>query len=510
METQRQSASESFVQQEELSGVSVYATQKHSSILDKVSIAPTTETVHPVPPSSTEPVQSITSNSASTESIKPAKSNESSSIVDAALFNIENAQPVDSQSFPNQPRSGSSQFPVTIPNVAHLLKSYGIKPRYNVVNKKLLINIPGFCGAPDNADNVALTQIFSLASLNGLSTGLIPAILEVIGDKNQFNPVADWITSKAWDGVDRFQAICDTLIEREGFPVHLKQKLLHRWLISTVAAALMPSGFKARGVLTLQGAQSIGKTSWISALIPDALLRESVMKLDHHMDSGNKDSQITAICHWIVEIGELDSSFKKDIARLKGFLTSDRDKVRRPYSRTDSDYARRTVFCASVNDNCFLVDTTGNSRWWTIPVTQINFKHGIDMQQLFAQLAVDFHADEQWWLTKEEEELLEEQNKKHRSVSVIRELIMGAVNLDSPTEAAIRAMTPMELLKHIDHKYPTNAQCKECAAILREYFGEPKRINGQNKWRVPLAENKEDAFSPQLAAGEVCRKDSDF
>lgn len=510
MERQKQFASESFVQQEELSGVIVSTTQKHSSILDKVSIAPTTETVHPVPASCAEPVPVITSNGASTESIKPARSNMSSSIDDATLFNIDNAQPLDTKSFPNQPRSGSSLIPVTIPNVAYLLQAYGISSRYNVVNKKLLIIVPGCCGAPDNADNVALTQIFSLAALNGLSTGQIPAILEAIGDRNQFNPVADWITSKNWDGVDRFQDICETLIEREGFPVHLKQQLLHRWLISTVAAALMPSGFKARGVLTLQGAQAIGKTSWISSLIPDAVLRESAMKLDHHMDGGNKDSHLTAICHWIVEIGELDSSFKKDIARLKGFLTSDRDKVRRPYGRADSEYPRRTVFCASVNDSCFLVDTTGNSRWWAIPVTQINFKHGIDMQQLFAQLAVDFHAGEQWWLTKEEEELLEEQNKKHRSVSVIRELIMGAINLDAPTEATIQSLTPMELLKHIDHKYPTNAQCKECAAILREYFGEPKRINGQNKWRVPLAENKEEPFSPHLATGKVRRNDSDF
>lgn len=81
---------------------------------------------------------------------------------------------------------------------------------------------------------------------------------------------------------------------------------------SAVAAALKPTGFKARGVLTLQGSQSIGKTSWISALMPDQVLREICIKLDHHLDASNKDSLITAVSHWIVEIGELDSSFKKD------------------------------------------------------------------------------------------------------------------------------------------------------------------------------------------------------
>ena len=46
---------------------------------------------------------------------------------------------------------------------------------------------------------------------------------------------------------------------------------------------------------------------------------------------------------------------------------------------------------------------TGNTRFWTIPVTRINFEHGIDMQAVFAQIAVAYDAGEQWWLTQAEE-----------------------------------------------------------------------------------------------------------
>jgi putative DNA primase/helicase len=222
-------------------------------------------------------------------------------------------------------------------------------------------------------------------------------------------------------------------------------------------------------------------------LIPDPLLRDAVIKLDHHLDAGNKDSQITAISHWIVEIGELDSSFRKDIARLKGFITSDRDKVRRPYGRADSAYQRRTVFCATVNDPNFLVDDSGNTRWWTIPVITINYNHGIDMQQVFAQLAVEFHAGGLWWLTDQEEELLEAQNNSHRRISVIRELVMAEFDPDLPPEKR-KAMTATEVLKTRGIEHPSNTQAKECAAVLREHLGEPKRIRGQNKWRVPLRE----------------------
>ena len=404
----------------------------------------------------------------------------------SSMANPANIRALVLESFPHQPRNSSRQMPSSIGNISYLLKKSGITVRYNVISKKVSIVIPGVTGTPDNAENVAIAHIMSLANINDMSTGNIMSFIGVIADKHQFNPVADWILCKSWDGVDRLIPLYATLVQRADFPEDLKNTLIYRWLLSAVAAALKPSGFKARGVLTLQGPQSIGKTSWISALIPDLVLRESVLKLDHHLDAGNKDSIITAVCHWIVEIGELDSSFKKDIARLKGFLTSDRDKVRRPYGRSDSEYPRRTVFCATVNEDNFLVDSTGNSRWWTIPVTSVNYNHGIDMQQVFAQLKEHLDVGAKWWLSPEQEALLESQNKKHRAVSVIRERILDALDLERIDEAGLSAMTATQVLQSIDIKSPTNAQSKECAGILREILGEHKRIQGINKWRIPF------------------------
>ena len=74
-------------------------------------------------------------------------------------------------------------------------------------------------------------------------------------------------------------------------------------------------------------------------------------------------------------------------------LTTDFDRVRRPYDRRESEYPRRTVFIATVNGMNFLSDPTGNTRWWTIAVDDLNFRHDIDMQQLFAQLAVEVRLD---------------------------------------------------------------------------------------------------------------------
>lgn len=402
------------------------------------------------------------------------------------VYALDRAKPLDPDSFPNQPASEHSQIPATIANFQHLLRSYKVAASYNVIKKKIQIVVRGHKGSFDNHDNVLMTQIISLAALNGFPTSQISNLLVAVADRNLYNPVADWILSIPWDGVDRLPAFYATLVETADFSKSLKETLMYRWSLSSVAAVLKPSGFRCRGALTLQGPQGIGKTTWIESLVPDELLRAQVVLLNHHLDGSSKDSITTAVSHWIVEIGELDGSFKKDIARLKGFLTGDSDKVRRPYGRLDSEYPRRTVFCATVNDANFLVDPTGNSRWWTISVTYINYQHGINMQQLFAQLAVDFEGGAQWWLTREEESELELRNRAHRVVSVIRERILNAVDLNAPPLPLAPALTSIDLLQVLGVNFPTNPQCKECAGVLRELFGEPKKINGKMTWRIPL------------------------
>jgi putative DNA primase/helicase len=394
--------------------------------------------------------------------------------------------PIDALSFPNPPRRPAGQIPATPANLAHMLDNYGICARYNVIKKKVVVTIPRLSGSPDNFDNIALTTIFGLANLNGMSSGNIPNLIMAIADLNQYNPVATWITNKPWDGVDRLPAYYETLVSRPDFPKDFKEVLMYRWLLSATAAVLMPTGFHSRGVLTLQGPQEIGKTSWVNSLVSDASLMSEVVLLNHTLDPSNKDTLIRAVSHWIVEFGELDGMLKKDIARLKGFITADRDKVRLPYGRLDSEYARRTVFFATVNDSNFLTDHTGNTRWWTIPVVEVNYQHGIDMQQLFAQLALDFKAGSQWWLTRDESQLLELHNREHRSVSSLHERILDIVDIERAHSSNLPALTPTEVLRELGIDRASNSQCKECGAILRELFGDSKRINGRDKWRVPV------------------------
>ncbi len=436
------------------------------------------------------------------EEAKPIAAPGGASAMPPSTFQ-DRAKALDPAEFPHPPKGIGQPVMPTLENFQHMVKGYGVEVSYDVVKKRLVILIPGHEGTVDNHESVMLAVINSLATLNGMSIGQIPAMLIALGDRKLRNRVADWIMSKAWDGSDRLQKFCETIQERKGYPPSLKKILLRRWLLSAVAAVLKAHGFRCRGVLVLQGGQGLGKTAFISALVPDEALRDLVVLLGHHLDGASKDSMTTAITHWIVELGELDGTLKKDIARLKSFITADADKVRRPYGRADSEYQRRTVFCATVNANNFLVDETGNSRWWTIAVESINYEHDIDMQQLFAQMAVEFQAGEQWWLTKDEELELAEVNKSHRVVSMVRERVTEAINLDAPANAKTKALSAIKMLQEAGIEYPSNPQCKECASILREIYGEPKKVQGTYVWRVALADRGQFRFDSSATSEPI-------
>lgn len=385
---------------------------------------------------------------------------------------------VDINTFPDSSRPGSTRLPTTIPNVEHLLSKVGIRPQYDEITKELTLNRPDGSKATEN-------EVTSLMVFNGLNSATGLGYLPDIGVRNAYNPVREWIDAVPWDQQDRLNALYETVIVAEEYPEDLKRILLYRWLLSATAAAVIPGRFKTRGVLTFQGPQGCGKTSWIGALVSDPVLREKVIRLDHQLDAGNKDSIIGAISCWIGEIGELESSLKRDIGKIKGFLTLDCDRLRRPYGRGEMEYPRRTVFGATVNDHHFLLDPTGNNRWLTIAVTKLNFQHGIDMQQVFAQLAIDVRKDVQWWLTHDEEQKLNAYNLGHRSVSVVRERILEAFNLSCSVGAHHQSKTAIEVLIAAGIAHPNNVQCKEAGSVLREYLGAPKRIQGRDRWHVP-------------------------
>lgn len=384
------------------------------------------------------------------------------------------------------PHMSHQQKPLnTRENLEWMIDQYGIKARYNEVSKDVVLTIPGADYGYDAAANCSLSEVNSLCARNGMSKGDTADYIKLIAVGNRFNPAADFINSRPWDGVSRIKDICDTLVTPEGFDRDLVTMLVSRWMLSAVAAILKDSGFWSKGVLVLQGDQSLGKSAWFKALLPD--MQRDLIKVGATIDPANKDSVISAIGHWMVELGELDATFRKaDIARLKAFISSDVDMLRRPYDRLDSKYLRRTVFFASVNPKHFLADDTGNVRWWTIPVTDVNYNHDIDTQQLWAEVAQKYRDGEQWWLNRDEESMLEAVNSAHEAIDPVEEMILMRYEWGCDRLAAFTDRTATQVLQDIGYDKPNKAQTTHCSNVLRKLTkSDPKRKAKGNMFSLP-------------------------
>ena len=413
---------------------------------------------------------------------------------------------LERSSFRDQP-VGAGNLPSTIPNVRHVLEGNGIVARYNVITKKVEIVIPGLRGVPDNTDSVMMAQVKSLMALHGMYNGDARSIVEAIANERPHNPVADWIDSKPWDGVDRLPAFFGTIAAVEDYPDRLKDTLMYKWSLSAVAAALMPQGFSARLVLTLSGPQSIGKTRWVQRLVAPPELRSAVVKTDHHFEGGEKDQIISAMRNWLVELGEVESSMRKDAERLKGIITRDRDVFRIPYAAADTNWPRRTVFLATANGSDFLNDPSGSTRWGVIAVEAIDYDHDIDMQQVWAQVAVAFRAGEPWWLDKGEEAQLEAWNERHQATSLVREAVTRLIDFDREDTVREERLTASQVLEEAGFDKPTPQQAREVGAILRAKFGPPRKIKGIWYWTVPI---KRPAEAPPASAPQTAPSKSKF
>ncbi|ANN86162.1 DNA primase [Enterobacter phage Arya] len=382
-------------------------------------------------------------------------------------------------------------------NLDWMLSQYGITSRYNEISKDVVVSIPGKDYGNDASANCSLAEISSLCARNRMPKGDVGDYIKLIGVANRFNPAADFITSKPWDGTSRIYDLCDTLETAPGFDRSLVLMLVRRWLISAVAAAMQPTGFWSKGVLVLQGEQSLGKTAWFRALVPD--LHRNLVKIGATIDPSNKDSISSAIGHWMVELGELDATFRKaDIARLKSFISQDRDDLRRPYDRLESKYQRRTVFFASVNPKHFLADDTGNVRWWTIPVTSVNYEHDIDTQQLWAEVAQLFRDGERWWLEPHEEQALEQVNRDHEAIDPVEEMILSRYEWGCDRIGAYSEQTASQVLQTIGFDKPNKSQATNCSNVLRKLTGEePRKTKNGRFFNLPPKVLQPDYRRPQ-------------
>lgn len=278
---------------------------------------------------------------------------------------------------------------MTIENLTFFLEQNNIKVKYNIISHRM--EIEGF--KSENQEQIeenAPALIEDQLRLEGNTQSRIASYLNVLAARNSYNPILDTINSTVWDGKTRLNDLFKLLgIDTNTDENKYNRIFLRKWLMQCICGLHndMKKPFSLDIVLVFKGKQGTGKTRLLEALTLDSRYFGDGVVLDVR----NKDDIMQSLSKWICELGEISSTFKKDIDSLKAFISKSVDEFRVPYGKTAVQYPRMTSFCGTVNEDEFLIDRTGNRRFAVIPLQEdlyIDYDDikNFDFLQLWAEI----------------------------------------------------------------------------------------------------------------------------
>jgi len=387
-------------------------------------------------------------------------------------------------------------------NLMTLLNKYYFSIGYDEILKSVNVEHSDLDARVDNIMDTSLSIISSYAERDGLPSSIAKDHLNALClNKFAYNPLTDMIKEAMleYDGKDYIKELVDALDVNASDDY--KYEILKRWGIEAVAAwhhdkdlfTNKDAKTKFENLLVLLGKQGINKTKLLSELLNfegyDKFFKEGVK-----IDPSDKDSVKQAVSAGLVELGELDATFRKaDIADLKAFFSKVVDELRLPYDRGSSKYKRRTVFAASVNSFFFLVDATGNRRYWIFELQEIDFKKidAMNMKMLWGQLGHMFFEGQKWWFDPKDENdkvFLDEINlihRRHQQTTAMEDLALEFVELVKKSSGSPKTqLSPTRILEMMGTRNPKNSQITEFKAALKMHGIE---VNGSNQYYVPMS-----------------------
>lgn len=286
------------------------------------------------------------------------KTNESQG--DEPQLKIEPVQVDQLIEYPDLSKSKRPKPLATSSNFVTLLKHIGLEIAKNQMNMNLDVKQNGVIFEPSYESLRSI--LIDECSKSDLPIAAIDHHLVAIGERASYHPVAAALDGLCWDGVERVQRVLDCMPCTDPM---MRNSIMKKWLISAIAA-VYEQHFSSKLVPVLKGGQSTYKSTFLSrvcSIVEGSFLPESPL------DPENKDNLITVTGHHIVELSELERSTRKEVGAVKAFITKDVDNFRPPYGRVAIKKKRRTVMIGTVNNDEFLKDISGNSRFTVIEVT---------------------------------------------------------------------------------------------------------------------------------------------
>lgn len=236
-----------------------------------------------------------------------------------------------------------------------------------------------------------------------------------------YDPIADWLKSLKWDGVDRVVAFWERI---PGMTAELIY-LINIWQRSMVAHWLgLDTEHGNECVPTLIGPQGCGKSHFCIRILPPHL-RQYYLDNFHLANKFDKDMALTNSL--LICLDEMDQYKSGQQAELKQALSKARVNGRKIFGRVQEDRQRYASFIATTNNPRPLMDVTGSRRYICVNIPAgkyINNDDAIDYEQLYAQIYHEVvEKQERYWFTNDETLRIQEMNAPYQQVSSLEQMV---------------------------------------------------------------------------------------
>ena len=369
---------------------------------------------------------------------------------------------------------------LTPTELVELLRNQKDKIQFNIFTQSVEMN-------NQTMKNIELFYL-TLAELGfKVSKELAVDCIQKVAYENQFDPVKNYLEAVSQNVeptyIDRLASTYLRPSDQTLQEPTIYDQMMKATLIGAVRRVMEP-GCKHDYATVLKGKQGGGKSTFWK-ILGGQFFNDSLG------DLSSKDDVLCLHRSFICEWGEIDRvTTKKEAGSIKSFLSRSTDHFRVPYGRAIEEHPRRGIIVGSTNTDNFLLDETGNRRFWVIPCetdlqNQVDF-HSLEIERdsIWSSALKAYKNKELHYLTSKQEQKVSEDNLSYLIESPWTQPIISY--LKNP-QNKLKDIT-IELLLTEAIEKPKAQQKKsdtmQISSILKTigYERKRKRIEGTPKW----------------------------
>jgi hypothetical protein len=294
------------------------------------------------------------------------------------------------------------------------------------------------------------------------------------------NTFKDWIDSKPWDGVPRFESVCKSIEFSNSEYTTMYEGYIRKSLLAMIGIHYFQQDHpKIPAMLVLKGPQNTYKSSWAEWLLPPELTHFLGMGDVETMIAGGVERDRLLATRAVVVINECEPLFNPRYEqRIKSSVDQEIVTYRDLYASSPISRQRTALIIGTTNKSDLYTGALGTRKIWQIPVTVCDSMliHNMDKQQLYAEIKHILHEAKKrnpkmliqsmWNQSTAEIAIIEEMNRQSRGTVGIDALLVETFG--DPVEMEFN---PNEYISDIN--------------TLEFRFGDAySQANKPNAWRI--------------------------